>query len=642
MTPLAQIVAVAMAPDASWAVTVSADGTVWTRGTGVPPRILPRTVPTDGSQPVAVALARGRVRIFWADGATIRLHDNVSDAWRLETEIDASAPIRALALSPSGALAVVACGDGTLRTVNADTGEFGPPLATDGETARAVAMASDHGPVVAAFPGGSIRRYDLAAGTSDILPSSPRVSLLAVSPNGKTVIAVSDDGMVLPWHLPVAARPGSLDLGTAVTAIAVDGSGRMVLAGWADGTLWLHDMAGGDPVEFGAAKAPSSPGTIIQAGRDHHIHVPDDVEDSSPLGPRSVAPAASLVDNDVRFTVYRPQAISPGTWESLLVFAHKTDLVEEPGQPPLDPNEQVETIARAHFGNRPVRQAAEDARSGVPRGTRLRITADLPGLRCNPASAEFDWWEPVHHVVFRLLAPTDLVGSVVRGTVRIWCGPLILGEVSLAITIAASLPAVPPPAVVESAVRYRKIFPSYSRADGVIVDAFSEVARTLGDRYLRDVVAIRAGERWRERLPELIEEADIFQLFWSSNSMRSRYCREEWEHALSLGRPLFVRPFYWEDPQPADPANGLPPPALAALEFVKVSLHAARETIRPAEHGHLQPAWAYHPTQQYQRWPGASSPARTPSRRASAGAGLAVAVLVLAVVVVIIAILLSG
>jgi TIR domain len=92
-------------------------------------------------------------------------------------------------------------------------------------------------------------------------------------------------------------------------------------------------------------------------------------------------------------------------------------------------------------------------------------------------------------------------------------------------------------------------------------------------------VAIRSGERWRERLPELIAEADVFQLFWSSNSMRSRYCREEWEHALALRRPSFVRPFYWEDPRPEDPANGLPPAALDALEFVKVSLFAAQREV---------------------------------------------------------------
>jgi hypothetical protein len=281
--------------------------------------------------------------------------------------------------------------------------------------------------------------------------------------------------------------------------------------------------------------------------------------------------------------------VAPGTWASLLVFAHKTDLVEQPGQPPLDPVEQVETIARAHFGETPVQTAAEDARSGISRGARLRITADLPGLACNPASAEFDWREPVHHVVFRVMAGPELVGSVVRGAVRIWCGPLIIGEVSVAIRVVPFLTeAHAAETATETAPRYRKIFPSYSHADAAIVDSFAEVVRTFGDQYLRDVVAIRSGERWRERLPELIAEADVFQLFWSSNSMRSAYCQEEWEHALSLGRPLFVRPFYWEDPRPEDRASGLPPVALDALEFVKVSLHTASKGI-PSAPGSPQP-----------------------------------------------------
>jgi len=255
--------------------------------------------------------------------------------------------------------------------------------------------------------------------------------------------------------------------------------------------------------------------------------------------------------------------------------------VEEPGRPPLAPTGQVEAIARAHFGNLPVRKAEEDARSGVFRGARLRITVDLPGIRCDPASAEFDWWEPVHHVVFRLLAATEMVGSVVRGAVRIWCGPLILGEVSVAISITASAPAAQPPAVAESAPRYRKIFSSYSRHDRAIVDRVEAVVHAFGDEYLRDVIALRSGEEWRERLLELIEEADVFQLFWSSNSMRSPHCQKEWEHALALGRPSFVRPFYWEDPRPEDPANGLPPVALDALEFAKVTFFAG-QAERPA------------------------------------------------------------
>ena len=49
-----------------------------------------------------------------------------------------------------------------------------------------------------------------------------------------------------------------------------------------------------------------------------------------------------------------------------------------------------------------------------------------------------------------------------------------------------------------------------------------------------------------------------------------RTAGDEWEHALALQRPLFIRPLYWEEPRPEDPSQKLPPVALQALHFVKV------------------------------------------------------------------------
>ena len=103
-----------MAPDASWAVTVAADGTVRSWGTGVIPRVIRRAAPIRDGQPTAVALSGNRVRILWAAGETIRLHENVKGAWPRDVDFLASASVQALALSPSGALAVLAGADATL------------------------------------------------------------------------------------------------------------------------------------------------------------------------------------------------------------------------------------------------------------------------------------------------------------------------------------------------------------------------------------------------------------------------------------------------------------------------------------------------------------------------------------------------
>jgi hypothetical protein len=592
MTASAPIVAAAMAPDTSWAVTVAGDGTVRTSDAGVESSVS-RGLVRIGGQPVAVAMSSGRtLRVLWAAEETLWLYSTVRFGWSSDIVSRTSAPVRTVAFSPSGRVAVIACEDRTLRSLDVETGKFGWTLATGALTARAVAVASDRGPVAAVFADGSVRRYDPEAGTSDIVSTAPSVRLVTITPDGGVVVAANSDGSLFRWKPPLGAPPEFRDFGATITAVAVDGTGDKVLVGTDDGKVWRYDFADRRKVDFAEPWWQSSPGPAAQSFPGTAVRsVPAPAAQSSP-GPAFEPPPRTgerrIVDEDVRFTVYRPQVMSPGVWASLLVFAHKTALVQEPGQAPVDPNQQVEAMARAHFGDAVTRPAAADARSGIFRGTRLRIVPDLPGLRCNPEDAELDWWEPVHEVLFRLRAEASLAGSVVRGAVRVWCGPLLLGEISVAISIAVSGSAAVTPTVIDSVQRYRKIFPSYSHDDRAVVEGFAEAARALGDQYLQDVLALRSGERWEARLPEFIRQADVFQLFWSSNSMRSRYCRDEWELALALGRPSFVRPLYWEDPLPEDPALGLPPVSLRELHFVKVRPYSTR-TAPPTERKRTAP-----------------------------------------------------
>ncbi len=67
---------------------------------------------------------------------------------------------------------------------------------------------------------------------------------------------------------------------------------------------------------------------------------------------------------------------------------------------------------------------------------------------------------------------------------------------------------------------------------------------------------------------QMIRDADVFQLFWSSNSMRSESVRREYEYAISLGRERFICPTYWESPMPQ--AEGLPPAELERLHFQRL------------------------------------------------------------------------
>ena len=335
-----------------------------------------------------------------------------------------------------------------------------------------------------------------------------------------------------------------------------------------DDQLKALDPGSADP-DLLASKARD-----ITNQRIHEDAVETDIA-ASGTGPRVPAPAVPthpVVDNDVRFTVYRPQQIWTGKWASLLVYVHKTELVDDPLSPEkLDPIKQVEARANAVFGDKSVHSLSQDARHGLPRGTVLRITPDFPGIQCRPHAVEFEWSAPPHEAAFKIRASPELAGGYVFGTVRIWCGPFLLGEISIRISIADGSGATPVAEPVAEAVRrYRKIFPSYSSRDASIVATFAESARAIGDEFLRNAIELKSKERGHRELLTMIDEADVFQLFWSNNSMRSSRCQSEWEYALGLNRPHFIRPLYWEEPFPVDSVLGQPSDQLRDLTFVKV------------------------------------------------------------------------
>lgn len=299
---------------------------------------------------------------------------------------------------------------------------------------------------------------------------------------------------------------------------------------------------------------------------------------------QSQSQESRLVDEDVQFTVYRPRKIKPERWYPLLAFAHLAERRPDadPGDP--DPVEEVKRQARQILGEQADRykDVTQDSRQGVPREGEITFTLSLPGMAVNPSRRSFKWLEDVQREEFRIRAPGELDGKTVRGALTVYWGSILLADVPLAIRVDAIASETDDAAPESSHARpYRRIFASYSRKDQPIVRQFELYAETLGDRYLRDCTNLRSGEMWTERLMQMITEADVFQLFWSNNSMNSPHVRKEWEYALSLHRDRFVRPTYWEEPFPESADRNLPPPELRELHFQKLPTVASMATARP-------------------------------------------------------------
>jgi TIR domain len=289
----------------------------------------------------------------------------------------------------------------------------------------------------------------------------------------------------------------------------------------------------------------------------------------------------TVVDENVQFTVYRPNAVQPEVWYPLLAFAHLAERRPEAPSWQPDPLEQVQALAKQVLGDDAAYGARQvDARGGVPREGQLTFVPLVEGVDFDPRSQTFEWQEDVHQQNFRLMARAYAEGRVLRGQLTVYLGAFILADIDLRFRVNIAAP--PPPTLASSSASptssqpeltpatanpYDKIFVSYSHKDREIVRQFEAYGKALGNDYLRDQLALRSGEEWDVRLLQLIDKANIFQLFWSSNSMRSEYVRREWEHALALGRPAFIRPTYWEVPMPRSSNPRLPPDELAKLHF---------------------------------------------------------------------------
>lgn len=278
---------------------------------------------------------------------------------------------------------------------------------------------------------------------------------------------------------------------------------------------------------------------------------------------REPDPIQPYEDPGAGFTVYRPAIVEPLRWYKVLAFAHR-------GQPPSHtpdgphPLAEVARLAKLALGT-----AGEDDQRDEEDGP-LAFVPCVPGVEFSPARRSFAWGSSVHMESFNMRAHGHLDGRTVRGTMSVYLGRLLLGEVTMSIRVDAT--RSDPQAgqtTADTGRRFRKFFGSWVRADAVIGDDLDRFQSAFDGEFLRDVRVARSNG-WSARVGQLIERADVFQLFWSSASMRAEDARKEWEHALSLGRADFVRPSYWDEPLPSSPSEDLPPPGLVAARFQKI------------------------------------------------------------------------
>lgn len=310
-----------------------------------------------------------------------------------------------------------------------------------------------------------------------------------------------------------------------------------------------------------------------------------DRELGPPKAPAVESKNEAYWDENVQFTVFRPKAIPPQVWCDLVASAHLEKKRPDASTDESAPIEKARSKARSvlkDLSPEKIRESTHDSGQAIPQGGQITFVPQMDNVQFNPPQQSFFWEEDEHTVTFRLRAIAALEGKVARGRMAVFLGVILVADIPLRFEVshaAAEIRKTPEQEAV-TARPYRKIFASYSHRDLVIVEQFERYAEAIGDDYLRDWKNLRPGDRWNDKLLQLIDGADVFQLFWSRNSMTSPFVRQEWEHALSLNRPSFVRPVYWEDPLPEAPPH-LPPESLRRIHFQRLRVGSGSHSAPP-------------------------------------------------------------
>lgn len=277
--------------------------------------------------------------------------------------------------------------------------------------------------------------------------------------------------------------------------------------------------------------------------------------------------------SETQFSAYYPRQAAANTDYGFYVYAHLPDALI---------NIDVQQFS-SDLGGRIPKAKVADEHALIEDRAMLTAMVHCDNLKFNQMGVMQQWQAPFTRFDFRFTADEAFVDDLVTGRIAILMGLIEIASIDFQIMVTpanpiAMLDAIPTDPLTAShydasatSNLYQKIFISYSRKDTVIAEQYRAIQMMAGNIVFMDTHSIRAGEDWEVALKRFIDDADVFQLFWSSHSAQSDHVKFEWDYALQQRCPetkcvQFIRPTYWEKPL-ADI-----PEALGHLHFAFISL----------------------------------------------------------------------
>jgi hypothetical protein len=257
--------------------------------------------------------------------------------------------------------------------------------------------------------------------------------------------------------------------------------------------------------------------------------------------PRS-ADSIDLVD----FSVFAPEAVSPGTSFLLEVWAYLGEQREE----------------MLEQANRHGRLLQRGSRAGVrvPSAAELTLVLRLDDFDVEETQDTFYWCGDVVNSSFIVRVPRGLRPGIRPGRINVLHGGLLLTR--LLFEVAVGSDAAESAALAVDRQPVRAAFASYASADREEVLRRVQGMSAAGIDVFVDVLSLRSGEDWETLLLDNIRRRDVFYLFWSDAARQSPWVEREWRFALRERGLDYIHPIPLADPRE------VPPPAeLASRHF---------------------------------------------------------------------------
>jgi hypothetical protein len=272
---------------------------------------------------------------------------------------------------------------------------------------------------------------------------------------------------------------------------------------------------------------------------------------SNPSRAETPAPVSRAVpeppDDGVECTLFAPPVLAPGESGRVHVWLHTSAQAENVAQLSTDFDPMVQP------------RGSRVLETKLSPGARVRITLEIGKLQVRSLATELTWHGGPDAIVYQVRVPEDISSSTEVGQALLVQGgaPLAALKFKMQLKSAEGTETREP----EAAARFRKAFLCYSHRDRAEVLRRAQMLPTLGMVFEMDSLSLRSGENWDESLHRMIDEADVFLLFWSYSASQSEFVKKEWQYALQSRGDGFIRPIALESPMP------LPPEELAHLHF---------------------------------------------------------------------------